>query len=269
MQTIYIDTMICINLYIDYLILCTVKHILHINIKPYRILIGSLIGALSTLVSVLNVKSIFISSLYMISTSVLITYISFGKSSFRNFFIRMLTFLGINMILSAGVLSINLIYKPTGVFIFNNTLYFDVSPEILIFATAGTYLILSLYHRISSQHKIKSYIHKVTLFTDKSNKFTFESAVDTGCNLKEPFSGLPVILTEEEILRGIEIPRENLRIIPYSTASCEDTAIYGFKPKYIDIDGKVIHNGCYVALLNNKLKGEVKSIMGPELTEVL
>ena len=268
MKTIYIDTLICVNLFIDFLILSVIKSILHINTKNKRVLFAALLGATSTLIILLPIRSIFLSAIYKISTAIVIIITAFGKATFRNFIIRMLTYLGISMILSTAVLSVNLMWKPVGVYIYNNTLYFDISPTILLLTTGIMYLILNIYHRVTSEHKLDTEVHKITLSVDKTQKVTFESAIDTGCNLREPFSGLPVILTEKEILSDINLSNNKMRIIPYSTISGDDT-IFAFKPKYIDIDGKVIHNSCYVALCNGKLKGEIKSIMGPELMEAL
>ena len=214
MKTIYLDSLICVNLFIDFLILLAIKRILHINVKTRTVLFGSIIGALCTLSILIPVYSIFLSAIYKISTALLIIYIAYGKSSIKNITIRLLTYLGINMMLSTAVTSVNLLWKPIGVFIYNDTLYFDISPAVLLITTGVVYFALNLYNRLTSTHRIKSSIHKVTFMVENKVSITFETAIDTGCNLREPFSGLPVILTEKDILKGFTPNKEKCESSP-------------------------------------------------------
>lgn len=269
METIYIDTLICFNLFVDYILLFLTKSILHINAKGKRLLFASVIGSLSTLWVLLPIQSVFLSALYKISTTLLIILIAFGKADFRKTTIRTLLFLGLSMIVSVVVTTINFLYRPTGVFIYNDQVYMDISPVTLIIATMIAYAVINLYQKLISNHKLNCRIYTVSLkYSSDEEVITFESALDTGCNLKEPFSGLPVILAEKDILNGINIRKDKLRIIPYSTVSGSDI-LYAFKPCSIQIDGKTIHNSCYVGICNNKIKGEVKAIMGPQIMEAL
>jgi len=267
MQTIYIDTLICINLFIDYLILCITKMILHINAKNSRLLLSALFGAITTLTATIPFQSVLLSALLKITYTMIMILIAFGKGDFRKIILRFLMFLGISMILSVSVVAINLIYKPTGVFIYNDQIYLDISPTVLIIATAVTYIIISMYHKLSNRSKLMCRIYKVTISV-ADNDISFESALDTGCNLTEPFSGLPVILTDEVLLCDISVSENKMRAIPYTTAAGSDI-IYGFKPECIRIDGKKIHSGCYVGICHKKIHGEVKSILGPRVVEAL
>ena len=266
--TIYLDTLICVNLFIDYIVLLSIKSLLHINVRNRRVLLGSFLGALATLGVLLPVSSIFLSALYKISTAVLTLITAYGFGNFQKSAIRLVTYLGINMIISATVVTINLLYKPTGVFIFNNELYFDVSPKLLVISTAIIYIILSLYKRLNSSSKLKTRIYRVSFTIFDNKTYTFDSALDTGCNLREPFSDLPVIIAERELIKDIDLNREKMRIIPYSTVS-ESAILYGFKPKTITINNKIIHSGCYIGICENKIKGEVRAIMGPQIVEDL
>ena len=115
---------------------------------------------------------------------------------------------------------------------------------------------------------MKTKILNITFYTADNTCVSFESMVDTGCKLKEPFSGLPVIMAEEELLKSVNISPEKLRIIPFSTAS-GDGSVYGFKPSQIWINGQMLHSGCYIGICKNKIKGEIKSITGNEISEVI
>lgn len=268
MQVIYLDTLLAVNLFIDYILLWITKIILHINTKHIRLLIGASLGALLTLTIFIPVHSITISALLKLLTSCAVIIAAFPKVSLRKVMVRILTYLGMSMILSTSVVLINNFVKPTSVIVYKDTIYINISPKILIISTAAVFLCLCIYNRISTVHKIKSQTHRITLTLDNITNITFESAVDTGCNLKEPFSGLPVILAEKCLLEKQIIEKDKLRLIPFSTAAGSDI-IMGFKPKYLAIDGKELHSGCYIGICKNKLKGEIKSIMGPEFLEVI
>ena len=268
MQVIYLDTLICVNLFIDYILLSTTKSVLHIHNKYWRVLAGALIGALSSLIAFLPFYSVFISAINKIGSAILIVYVAFGKTDFRKFCVRFMTFLGFSMIFSMAVILTNNLFSTKKLIIYNDVIYFDISPTALLITTAITYGIICIYSKVASVHKLRCEIHRITVSTERINRLTFESALDTGCNLKEPFSGLPVILTEESIFDTTGINENKLRVIPYSTAAGSDI-ILGFKPDSIEIDGKSIDKGCYIGICKNKLKGEVKSIMGSELLEVI
>ena len=97
--------------------------------------------------------------------------------------------------------------------------------------------------------------------------FTFDSMVDTGCNLKEPFSGLPVIVAEREVIDTV-IPEKKTRIVPFNTLS-GDGMLKAFKPEKIIIDGKEYKSGVYIGVSDGKLTAQTKSLMGKEISEGL
>lgn len=268
MQTIYLDTLICVNIFIDYLILKITHRILHIYTSEFRIIAGAFIGGISVLVIFISEYNHIFSYFFKIISSAIIIIISFGYKSFSKLTVRTITYYGISLILFASVVVIELIIDPVGVIIYNDTLYFDVSPTILVTTTLITYLILSIYRKIRNKNTISQTIRKVTVHTNTDDKITFESAVDTGCNLKEPFSGLPVIIVEKELINYYDIPDYEMRVIPVNTISGSDV-IMGFRPVKTFIDNIEVKRGCYIGITENKLKGEIKSLMSAELWEAV
>lgn len=268
MNVIYIDVLITVNLFIDYLLLFSVKRLLHIHTKSIRILLGALFSSLTTPIIFLGFYTELASSVIKPLISSLTILISFGYVNFIRFIIRSGMFWGLSMGLCGVLLITEYFLNPQDLIIYRDTVYLNISPVHLIIFTLAAYMILTIYDKIKGQHNLRCKIIKVTLFSDENKKITFDSAVDTGLNLKEPFSGLPVIMTEKKLLETIDIPSDKMRIIPFSTAS-GDGIVYGFKPKKILLNGQPSPYGCYVAITENKFNGEVKSIMGEELTENL
>lgn len=267
MQTIYLDTLICVNLFVDYILICVTKRVLHIHAKTIKLLASALFGAVSSMSALFPFYSVFFSALWKIACAIIINLIAFGKSDFKKFCVRFITFLGLGMIMSSSVVILNNLFSTDKMIIYNDVIYFDISPFALLVTTGIVYLTIILYNKLT-ENRLRCELHKVTLSTEHIKQLTFESAVDTGCNLREPFSGLPVILTEEVLFEHTGINENKLRVIPFSTISGSDI-ILGFKPDKVEIDGKEVKNGCYIGICKNKLNGEIKSLMGQELLEVI
>lgn len=264
-QVIYIDSLLCVNLFVDYIMLGFVRRFLHIRAKEFRIVLSSVFGSLCTLAVFLPFYTTLFSVFYRVVTAILIVLIAFGYSSVKKLLTRAGVFFGISMAFCGGVFVIITLLKPKGVTLYADAVYFDISPTVLLVSTTVIYVILSILDKLNAK-RAKSEIVTVTVYVNDNDKITFESFVDTGCTLKEPFSGLPVIVAEKTVFDNTQISENKLRVIPFGTMSKEGI-IYGFKTHRLYIRGKEVPGGCYIGLCEEKLKGEVKSIMGLELLQ--
>ncbi len=267
MQTIYIDTLLCVNMFIDYLILFAVRRILKVNSKAIRLLPASILASLCTLGIFLPFYTKVFSVFYRVFSGALITFTAYGKGSIKSFLMRLITYIGVSISFSGFIVLIWFIFKPNGVIVYNDAVYFDISPIMLIVCTLMAFISLCIYEKVKSKYHPKTRIHKVTVCYENT-QYSFNSMVDTGCNLKEPFSGLPVIVAEKELIHENEIKSEKIRLVPYKTLSGEGM-LKAFKPEKILIDGKEIKSGCYIGVSNGRLTNEIKSLMGSEITEGL
>ena len=263
MKTIYIDTYICVNFFIDYLILVFVRKILRISSGHIRVIFAAFISSLCSLAVFLPFYTRLFSAFYILLTSSLIVFIAYGKSKINTQIVRIVTFIGTSLGFSGLIILLWLWIKPQGVTIYKGRVYFNISPLMLIVCTIIAFITLSVYERIKKKSKRGVSLKNVTIISNEY-QCTFKSQIDTGMNVKEPFSGLPVIIAEKELIG--DYPQDNLRVIPYSTLSGEG-ALKAFKPKSVIIDGKEVKNGCYIAVCKGKLNGEIKSLMGIDITE--
>ncbi|MBQ7809906.1 MAG: sigma-E processing peptidase SpoIIGA [Clostridia bacterium] len=267
MQTIYVDTLLCVNMFIDYIMLYSVRKILRINSKAVLLLPASILAAVSTLGVFLPFYTKLFSVIYRVVSGTLTILVAFGLTSLKKFLIRLVTYIGISISFSGFIVLIWLMLKPKGVAVYNDAVYFDISPVMLILCTLIAFISLSVLEKLKTKHNPKIKIHKVTVFYENT-ECTFNSMVDTGCNLKEPFSGLPVIIAEKELIDENEIKAEKLRLVPYRTLS-GDGLLKAFKPEKTLIDGREVKDGCYIGISNGRLTNEIKSLMGSEITEGL
>ena len=267
MQTVYIDTLLCVNLFIDYIILYSVRKLLKINSKSIRLLPASILAALTALGVFLPFYTKFFSVIYRIITGALIVFTAYGRTKAKSFIIRIFAYMGTNIGLAGVIVLVWMLFKPGGIIVYNDTVYFDISPIMLIVCTILAFISITIYERLKEKLHPKTKVHRVTVYLDNT-EYCFNSMVDTGCNLKEPFSGLPVIVVEKELIDGNDIPDEKLRLVPYNTLSGEGM-LKAFKPSKTLIDGKELKKGCFIGVSEGKIKSEIKSLMGKEISEGL
>lgn len=261
MRTVYIDVLITVNIFIDFfLILCT-KKFLHLGTSMSRIILGSVIGGIFSLAALLPKLPFGINIAFDTVTACVIVFSVFGKSNIKNYIKRVSVYFLISFTFCGIMIFIYTSFKPAGMEIYNDTVYFNISPIVLIILTLACYYILKIIKRLTKGVNGGG-ICNVEIITSE-RVITFKAKIDSGCNVKEPFSGNYVIIAEEELLDGYKPKAENTRIIPFTSLGGEGI-IHGFCPKKIKIDGVEI-NDVYVGICKNIIKSEVRALIPYEI----
>lgn len=256
LMTIYIDTLIFTNIIIDYLMLMLTAKILKINYKYYRIIMGSVFGGFSSVIILLPDQKIIFNLLIRIVITIIIVLIAFGYKNIFTMIKRVFVLFLICTSFSGIILFIISTIKSDFICVNNSTVYFDISPFLLIIMSTIAYAVLRMIDKIRIEQK--DLIHKISFFY-KGNKYSFLSKYDTCCNIKEPFSGSDVILTENELINNINVSDGEYRLIPFDSLGGEGL-IKGFMPEELYIDNNKIKSKVYIGITNGILKGEVNSI---------
>lgn len=101
------------------------------------------------------------------------------------------------------------------------------------------------------------------------NKMKIAALVDSGNSLREPISGKPVSIIEQNVFRSLwkeESPA--YRAIPYHSIGKSHGIMQGYLLPELHIETDGVIKSCrdvYVAVSNEKLSGEVKMILNPAL----
>lgn len=167
-------------------------------------------------------------------------------------------------------------FTPKGMVINNSTVYFNVSPLILIISSLITYLIAGVICRITGRKRPEK-IYFDVIIEKSSKQAKIKGKVDTGCNLVEPFSGSPVIVCNKNLVKNI-VPEnileydkynvntsqiENIRVIPFRTIS-GNGLLPCFKPDKVFIGDNLCLNEIYVALADkDSINGEFACLINP------
>ena len=265
MKNVYIDILITVNFFIDYFLLLCTKKFLGIHIKYYRLVIGSIIGGITSLSALLPTLSWGLNILIDLLIAILIITITFGKCKIQTYVKRVVVYFTISFTFCGIMIFIYINFKPSNMGIFNDVVYFDISPIILIILTMLCYYVMLLIKKFT-RNIFHNYICNVEVEIEKK-AYTFTAKIDSGCNLKEPFSGNSVIIAEKNLFDNFEFPENKFRIIPFETLSGKGV-IKGFATDRVIIDGKPIIYPVYVGICENVFKDDTKALVPLEIISI-
>lgn len=286
-QTIYIDVLISINLFINYFLLLTVAKILNMAPARKRFIFASLIGSLFSLVILLPPINALLSAVIKLAMSVSIVLVAFGFVALKVFLRNIATFFGVNFLFGGVIFCLWYFVAPNGILLNNNVIYFNISPIFLVIVTFIAYLIIRTMKAFIGAREIPSLRYEI-LIRANGKTVALKAKVDTGNTLKEPFSGVPVVVASYvsvEMLAPTAIKAQiplhsknlswknintnnglkNIRLIPFKTVT-GDGLFPAFKADFIEIQGE--KKEAYIAVCNEKIFNDgYQALIGAELIE--
>lgn len=272
-QTIYIDVLICVNLFTNFLILSVVSRFMNIKARFCRKLCGAALGAVASLIILLPQLNGIINIIIKIILSLSIVFIVYGKKNIKMLVKIVSVFFLITFSFCGVMIAIWLIINPGGFILRNSTVYINISPEILIILTLVCYLIIRLINRVAGR-AVDSKLYAKLKVTVNGSMAELDAKLDTGNTLREPFSGLPVIVAEKSAFSFRTIDKEynyldtatkdKVRFIPYSSLG-GNGLLPAYKAESVIIDGKPYIGECYVALCDNGIiKGGINALLSAD-----
>ena len=194
-----------------------------------------------------------------IITAFMLILITFGFKNKKIFLKNIFSLFIISYLINGALIFFYLTLKPKGMAVLNDKVYFDISPLLLIILTIVIYFILIIYRKLFSNHLTSAEIADVTI--NYCNKdINVRCKFDSGCNVKEPFSGSDVIIVEKKALDDINVPNEKMRIIPFESLG-GDGIIYGFKANDVYINNTRVNKEIYVGICNNIFKNNILGLV--------
>ena len=265
LNTVYVDVLITVNIIIDYFMLLGTKRILHIRGKPVRLILGAVFGGFVSLVALLPALPAIVNLPIDLLSAAIIVLISFGRASPMVYFKRVGLYFTVSFCFCGIIMFVCSVFRPTGADVLNDVIYFNISPILLIILTLISYYFFKLIRRLTFDEAAKRTCSVELRAGDRF--FTFCAAIDTGCTVREPFSGDLVIIADEKLLNGYVPPESNFRIIPFESLG-GNGILKGFKPDLLKIDGVKADSEVYVGYGKNILKGETNALVPYEIISV-
>ena len=295
-MTIYIDVVLIENLIMNYIILLATGLILKIKIKHIRLIIGSLLGAIYTIIGYIGILEIYSSFILKIILSIMIVYIAYYPQTLKKMWKELLFFYLTSFVFGGVAFSLIYIVKPQEI-IMKNGLFLGTYPlkTVILGAIVAFVIIITAFKIIKSKISKKDLICEITVEIE-DKKISTNALIDTGNMLKEPITNTPVVVIErmllydvipkeilnhlEEIIGGDfkEIPEEiknkyvsKLKLIPYSSLGKQNGILLGIKAKKLIIlkgeeKEKIEKENIILGIYDKSLtkKGEYRAIIGME-----
>ncbi|WOC33661.1 MULTISPECIES: sigma-E processing peptidase SpoIIGA [Caproicibacterium] len=263
----YVDVLVAVNLLIDYLLLLLVTKFLHMTVHRRRLLLGALVGAVGSLVILLPPFPPAVDFLVKLSLCLPVALAAFGFQGCRAFFRQVFSFFLLSFAFAGVLVAIWYFLAPSGLFVKNSVVYFDVPPLLLIGLTLLSYFVLRLLQRVTGRGPLQHTVCQLKL-TLGGQTCVLQARVDTGCSLKEPFSGLPVVVAEKDALPPP--PKTPARVIPFTSVGGEGL-LQAWRAESCTLvfpGGGICRAACYVAYAEKKLSGgEYQALIPPYLLE--
>lgn len=248
-MTIYIDQYIIINTLLNFVILRITKQIIKSKSSNPRLFVSSVAGALFAILILFPQAKAITGTFGKIIFSLILTAISFNSKNFKLFFKNLAVFYFVSFTIGGcGYALFN---------IFSDSRYMDTA-MLLCITVFLSYFILNIISSVYEKYfKYDTLIHKLIIKVGDNIAET-DCFYDTGNNLRDPISKIPVIVVNittiknllpesiiYELLHNTDIVKIyfsysmdiKLKLIPYHTIS-ENGFMLGFVPTKVMIDEK-------------------------------
>lgn len=268
-QTIYIDVLIAINLFINYFLLLAVSKFLSIPVKRPRLFAAAAFGAAASLTIFMPEINLFLSLLIKLVLSVAIVRIAFRFCGLKQLLRQLAAFYIMSFAFAGLMLAFWYFIAPQGLIIKNSIVYFNISPLMLIIMTVICYFIIRLINRATGRQAPENLFCKIQIDYN-GESVSCLAKVDTGNTLTEPFSNAPVAVVYEECVAAL-IPQEDsgkIRFVPFQAIS-GGGLLPAFKPDKLTIfcgKNQIEINEVYIAVTKSKL-GAFTALLNPDLLQ--
>lgn len=252
-MVVYIDKYLIGNFIIDFFLLELTMKSLKIKINIKRLLLASLIGSLYALVIVIPSLRIFTFIAFKIFVALIMIFIVFNGKSFKFIMKSFMVFILYSMLLGGLYLFLQLNIE-------NNS---ENSKSIIYYTDKFFIVVIFIYiigERIFSfildRNRIKIFTYTIEISLNGVN-VKFNAFLDTGNELREPVTNLPVIIAEENLFSDVDLSKYDKYMIPYKVIGGTGT-IHAFRPKSVIIyqNGIREEKDAVVGLINSTLDAE-------------
>lgn len=254
-MTIYVDGLLFLNFFFDFLLLLSVSVILKRNVSIFRIIIGAFIGSLTILILFFKITSfeLFLIKVYL---SIIMCLVSFGYKDLK-YTLKNILFLYLVSIILGGFLymiNIEIEYKQEGLIFINKGISLNI-----IFLIIFSPIILYIYVKEMKSYKAKiGNYYKVNIYIGKK-VLNLNGYLDTGNNLK--FKGRLVILTS--IKNNFQ---NKIYMVPYMGASgCG--ILECIKVRQVEVAGLGVFKDVYLGFSNTLKLNEAEVLLNGLMRE--
>ncbi len=270
-MVIYADILLAVNGWADYWLLRGVCR-LGDGKRGWRLAVGAAVGAVAGLTILLPPLPVWAQLAIKLLTAAAMVLCAFGYGGRGRFLRRLFWLFGLSAAFAGVCGALYFFAAPRGMYFLNGTVYFAVSPLMLVALTVVSYLVLLGAERLLRRRAPAGHSFDITAERE-GKKAAFRCLYDSGNRLSEPFSGKPVLIAERDAVRALlPPPGKDWRYIPYRAVG-EDGLLAAFAPTRVTVhtaDGDRDLPPCYIAVCDRlgkeNCQGLLSAALGNELT---
>ncbi|MCH3964076.1 MAG: sigma-E processing peptidase SpoIIGA [Clostridium sp.] len=224
---VFLDVLIFVNVVVNFFIMYITAKTLRIMVKFRYMVLSSLLGGIYVITMIFPVLSVFSRMPFKILAAAILVLITFRKRNIV-FNLKALSIFVMYSMLLAGI-CIFIQYNIYGEYTDN------FSCKWLVIAIMIAYIVIDrLVVFIRDRKTLTTLIFNVDIVLNNGSK-RVKAFLDTGNELKEPATNLPVIIVEKSMLGNIDIEGYDKFYIPYKVVDGKCGRLRGFKPKAVKI----------------------------------
>jgi stage II sporulation protein GA (sporulation sigma-E factor processing peptidase) len=267
--TVYLDIFIIENLIVNFFLLYITTRTIRSDIKYKYIFFGACIGCVYGILMFYPVSKFICIFPMKLFVGIIMTIVVFRKKDILFILKSSIIFILYSMLLAGLCIFIemnNNSYNLNSSFIINFTY------KKLLLALMIIYIIIErIVVYVKDRKTICSLMYTIEVFLNGSQK-TITAFLDTGNELKEPVTNLPVIIIEKEQISNFYICDDKKLYIPYKVVNGYNGKLEGFRPDLVKIhidENEVRTKEVIIALCDNRLSkvGDYNALLSRGILE--
>lgn len=295
-MTVYLDIVLLENLCMNYIILFATGYIMKLKMKQLRLVLSAMLGGIYAVIAYIEILPIYSSFAMKILLSVLMVHIAYNSKNIKNLLKQLVVFYLTSFAFGGAAFALLYFVRPQDILI-RNGVYVGTYPiKIALLGGIVGFIITYIAFKV-----VKTKLHKKDIIYNieihiKEKTLKLKAMLDTGNMLKDPISGMPVIVVEKQELYSI-LPKklldnidkliggeaENLleqveekeiftrfRMIPFSSVGKQNGIMLGFKSDQVVIekeDETQMKNNVIIGIFNQSLGKNYSALIGMDLLE--
>lgn len=252
-MVVYIDVLLFENFIVNLFLLSVTSQTLRIRSEMKLLFTSATAGAIYVIVMLYPKLSIFTGLPFQILVAIIMVLIIIKNRKPLMIFKGTGLLVLYSMLLSGFCVFIQ--YKRSNINIFSfDLMSFDY--RWLLLSMMVLYIIIYRFVVfIQDRREQVMYTYDIEIVTKKFSRIV-KAFLDTGNELREPVTNLPVIIVEKSILGDLDLKDSEKLFIPYRVVNGHTGRIEGFRPEFVKIyyeDKKFELRNVVIGVCDNKL----------------
>lgn len=277
-MTVYLDIIFLENLFMNYIILLATGISLKIKIRHGLLIISSILGSIYSVFVYIQNNHNSLNIGLKILLSIFLVFIAYVPKTVKQLTKELIIFYLISFAFGGCAISLMYVVKPENIIQRNGVLIGSYPIKIVLLGGIIGFVIVGIAFKIVKNRVFaKDMICNVKIKVNKS-EINVKALIDSGNMLKDPISGMPVIVIEKDKLKSVipdvildnltkilngEIEKDDMteyiskfRVIPFSSLGKQNGMLLGIKVEKICLEFeeevKIINNSV-MAIYDKKL----------------